>query len=332
MKHIWASSQKSKVRLSVSVGKIQAMTKHQHHFEQANQPPSCNTGVPSVPPLLKFDWYQASFEGVADSVSALFLRDFGGDFTEEKGLHSYEFALKHSERGFRLMWGGRNAGIYAQATGQDAEPIAMWIRANFPEHRVSRADVALDYRGQSLDTFKDIIEPIARKARASVCFVGDPDPSSKAGRTFYFGSRQSSDAFIRVYEKGLEQQAKGVEDSPEDWVRFEAVFRPRKERKVKAAKWTHEEFFKMSRWVGQAGKEVAGLSGEYEPDESIRKNTDEQSFEFLLLQYGPLIRRMVEKRGWAGFCRYLFISIFTPAERLKMEKDGRKETVHRSPP
>lgn len=301
----------------------------QHDFETGEQPPSCNTGVHSVPPLLKFDWYQASFEGVADEVEALFIRDFGGSFIEEPGRHSYEFGLKHDMMAFRLMWGGRNTGIYAQVSGQESDDVAQWIRRNFPEHRVSRADVALDYRGQSIEDIRAIVEPIARKAKAKVEMYGDPDPSYGNGRTYYFGSR-TSDVMLRVYEKGLEQRAKGVEDSPEDWVRFEGQFRPRKERKAKAARWTPEEFFTMGKWANEAANKVAGLSGTYRPDESIRKNSDEQSFEYLLLQYGPLMKRMAQKRGWAGFVRLLFVSLFTPAERLKMETEGRKRTGTRS--
>lgn len=306
------------------------MTIQQHDFDKSEQPPSCNTGVPSLTPLLKFDWYQAVFEGSADEVAALFIRDFGGEFMDDAGRNSYQFGQKHSEMTVFMMWGGQNTGIYLQVSGQESDDVAQWIRRNFPDHKVSRADVAIDYRGQSIEHFYGLVEPIARKARVKVEMWGDPDPSYGNGRTYYFGSR-TSDVMLRVYEKGLEQRAKGVEDSPEDWVRFEGQFRPRKDRKAKAARWTPEEFFTMGKWANEAANKVAGLSGTYQPDESIRKNSDEQSFEYLLLQYGPLIRRMVEKRGWVGFCRYLFISIFTPAERLKMEKNGRKETVTRSP-
>lgn len=297
------------------------MTHQKHDFEAGSQPPYTNRGVPSVPPLSRFDWYQASFEGAADSVAALFLRDFGGSFTDIKGVNTYEFGLRHDGQSFSLFWGGRNTGIFAVASGGDAHHLAEWIRANFPEHRVSRADVAIDFRGQSIEGLVAITEPIARKARASVIFVGDPDPKSGKGRTWYFGSK-SSDVRVRIYEKGLEQRAKGVEDSPEDWVRFEGQFRPRKERKAKAAKWTPEEFFTMGKWANEAANKVAGLSGTYQPDESKRRNTDEQTFEYLLLQYGPLIKRMVEKQGWFGFCRYLFVSLFSPKEREQVETKG----------
>lgn len=305
------------------------MTLQKHDFEQATQPPYTNRGVQSDRPPLRFDWYQASFKASLDAVEALFIKDFGGSFDEVKGVNTYENGVKHDERAFSVYWGGRNEGLFVVASGQDAEPIARWIRANFPEHRVSRADVAMDFRGQSIEGMVAITEPIARKAKASVLFVGDPNPLSGKGRTWYFGSK-TSDARVRIYEKGLEQRAKGNDEAPEDWVRFEGQFRPRKERKAKAATWTHEEFFTMGKWANDAANKVGGLSGTYRPDESIRKNSDEQSFEFLLHQYGPLMRRMVEKRGWPAFVRLLFVSIFTPAERVEMEKNGRKGTVHRS--
>jgi hypothetical protein len=306
------------------------MTHQKHDFETGTQPPYTNRGVPNCAGRLKFDWYQASFEASLDALEALFITDFGGEFIETKGVNTYTNGMKHDGQSFSVYWGGQNTGLFVVASGQDSEHLAQWIRLHFPEHRVSRADVAIDFRGQSIEGLVATTEPIARKARAAVLFVGDPNPISGKGRTWYFGSK-TSDVRVRIYEKGLEQRAKGVEDSPEDWVRFEGQFRPRKERKAKAAKWTHEEFFTMGKWANKAANEVAGLGGEYQPDESKRRNKDEETFEFFLRQYGPLIRRMVEKRGWVGFCRYLFISVFTPAERLKMEKDGRRETGTRSP-
>ena len=321
------------------------MTFQAHIEPDKGNPRSCNTGVPECDPptkhpkdFLRFDWYQASFIAQIDDVEALFIRDFGGEFLEDKGRHSYEFGSKHTELAVFFMWGGQNQGIYIQASGSDAEFVADWVRHHFPDHKVSRADVCLDFEAAgSFERLAGTIEPIARKARTSVTLIGDPDPTTMRGRTFYYGSRKTSDVFIRLYEKGLEQIGKGNETANPDWVRFEAVFKPRKDRKALAAKWSKAEFFQMSKWVNETANQVVGIEGVYQPDPSLRKNSDDLALEHMLNQYGNLLKRQVEKRGWQSLTERMFITLFTPKERAAFEKDpsglegrGEKETVSRS--
>lgn len=298
-------------------------------FENGTNPRLCNTGVQSANPptknnrnLLRFDWYQASFKGQVSDAEALFIKAFGGEWRPDRGRHSYENGLKHSEMAVFLMWGGQNQGIFLQVSGEDSEDVALWVRANFPEHLVSRADVCLDFIGaNAFDELAGTIEPIARKAGASVTLIGDPDPATMKGRTFYYGSRKSSDVFVRMYEKGLEQKVKGNETANPEWVRFEAVFRPKKIRKQLAAKWSKEDFFKMSKWVNETANEVVGLDGAFEPDPSHRRNSDEAALEHMLTQYRNLLRRQVENRGWQSLTERMFISIYTPKERAHFEKN-----------
>ena len=296
-------------------------------FDQDPRP--SNTGVPNLERTLsitRFDYYSASFSSDVDTVEALFLRDFGGEFTQTHGVNGYTDSLKHNELTVRVCWGGQNPGVFVLVSGEDSEAVSSWIRSNFPDHKVSRADVCVDFcEAGSFERLSKIIDPIARKGRAKVLFIGDLDISSKDGRTMYYGSFKSN-AFVRLYEKGLEQIGKGVEDADPNWVRFEGQFKPKKEMKSMAAKWSKEEFFQMSKWINKAANEVVGLSGSFLPDPSKRRNSDEQTFEFLVKQYGPLIRRMVEKRGWLGFCRYLFISIFSHKEREILEMRGTLKT------
>lgn len=305
------------------------MTANPQVREHLPNPRSCNTGVQSATPatedsrhLLRFDWYQATFSARPDDVEALFIRDFGGEFIEDRGRHSYEFGSKHSELAVFLMWGGRNAGLFLQVSGEDAEPVAHWVRRNFPDHKVSRADVRLDFDAPgSFDRLAGTIEPIARKARAAVTLIGDPDPSTMRGRTFYYGSRKTSDVFVRMYEKGLEQMAKGSETANPDWVRFEAVFRPQKDRKALAAKWTKSEFFQMSRWANETANQVVGLDGAFEPDPSHKRNSDDAALEHMLTQYRNLLRRQVERRGWRSLQQKIYVSTFTPAERAAFDEN-----------
>jgi len=241
-------------------------------FDQDPRP--SNTGVPNLERTLsitRFDYYSASFSSDVDTVEALFLRDFGGEFTQTHGVNGYTDSLKHNELTVRVCWGGQNPGVFVLVSGEDSEAVSSWIRSNFPDHKVSRADVCVDFcEAGSFERLSKIIDPICRKGRAKVLFMGDLDATSKDGRTMYYGSFKSN-AFVRLYEKGLEQIGKGVEDADPNWVRFEGQFKPKKEMKSMAAKWSKEEFFQM-------------------------------------------------------FCRYLFISIFSPKEREILEMRGTLKT------
>lgn len=293
-----------------------------------NEPPSSNRGVPRAdPPTLlhlpapRFDWYQATVKGTPADVIKAFTDHFGGEFSPSGGLYSFKESAIHDDLGLRVLWGGRNADPHIQATSQDAAPVADFIRSAFPAHKVSRADVCWDFSlAGGFDLLRSIIEPIARKSRASVCLIGDPDPNSTKGQTIYFGSRKSSDLFIRLYQKGLERRAAGVVDADPDWVRLEVVVRPRKGRKADAATMQPQEFVGFSKWASQAVSEALGVAIPFLPDTTLRKSRDDEAFAHMCKQYGRLLRRLVEKDGWAVLQGSLYREIYTASERNKMER------------
>lgn len=300
------------------------------HFPQI-EPPSSNRGVPSVqPPTLlpspslfpspRFDWYQATVSGQPSAVLQIFESHFGGEFRPAAGLYSFTESAIHDTLGLRILWGGRNPEPHIQATSHDAVPVADFVRAQFPNHKVSRADVCWDFSMPGgFQILRDVIEPIARKARAGVCLIGDPDPASNKGQTIYFGSRKTSDLFIRLYQKGLERQAAGVKDADPDWVRLEVVVRPRKARKTEAATLPPEAFVGFSKWASKAVSEALGVAIPFLPDSSLRKSRDDEAFEHMCRQYGRLLRQRVERDGWAALQSQMYREIYTIKERIKME-------------
>ena len=103
------------------------------------------------------------------------------------------------------------------------------IRASEMPHRVTRADVALDFdrEGIAEQAFRVALE-IATREKLAVKMLGDwrPDGEREGGRTLYVGSTKSA-YFLRLYEKGLHPEQIGV--GRPNWFRIEAQITPEKQ-------------------------------------------------------------------------------------------------------
>lgn len=252
---------------------------------------------------MRFDYYAATIpEPVKPCLEGL-SRDLGGQFLPIRPLKNYSDGLECVVGGFRLYHGGQNPHPFFVATGEDAAAGAGVLRRSFPSHRVARADVAYDFiELGGFERVVQLIDPIARRAKVKVLQIGDPSPERKTGRTIYFGS-EDSDVRIRVYEKDLEQIAKGNHNVPAGWVRVELQTRPRKARKSLVASMTEAELFGLSRWSLKAAEAVLGVTVPYTPDRSMRESTTERAIRHMIDQYGNAIGRFVEQYGRKAFDR-----------------------------
>ncbi len=90
--------------------------------------------------------------------------------------------------------------------------------------KVTRIDLAVDDLGNKFFSCDDVHEfyenhqiiTTAKKFK----HVRSEESHNKDGETLYFGSR-SSDRFLRVYDKALEQKSKHRPDAPSSWTRWE---------------------------------------------------------------------------------------------------------------
>lgn len=246
---------------------------------------------------MPFDWYAATIpESVSDCMREL-SEQYDDDFVPDKPVSPYKEAAKHSETGIRIMHGGCNPLPFLFATGTDAPEAAEFIRRTYPTHRVSRADVAHDFRGEGgFDAVRSILDPIARKAGASVTFIGDPSPDQTTGRTLYYGSAKS-DVRICVYEKGLLERSRGSQSAPESWYRVELRVRPRKERKAITARLSASQLWGMSRWTSEAAPLVLGHSVAFHPDTTLRRSSADRAVHHMLRQYARSLRGFVDRHG-----------------------------------
>jgi len=232
------------------------------------KPPLCNTGATN----LRWDWYQATLKGCSDSltsVNAITLAlgetvSGGGRWVTCKGLYGYSQGvdLKGVLVGsVRVFWSAKD--VHVQATGAAAESIVDVLRRVWPQHLVSRADVAYDVVDPgSFERLYGQVHLLARTPRAggkvSTSTVGDWLDGID-GRTFYAGGK-SSRVRVRVYEKGHEQRAKDPgSKAPLGWTRLEWQLRPTSNQKAWLAQASKVEALGLSAFGADVAKDIVGV-------------------------------------------------------------------------
>ena len=229
-------------------------------------PPLCNTGASD----LTWDWYQATIKGSSDALtSANGVRSVlatvvgpGGQWAPTKALFGYPFGqeLQGVPVGtVKVFYGAGD--VHVQATSAAAEPVADLLRKWWPEHTVSRADVAFDtISAGSFDRLYQRVHHLARtnpRGKVSTSTAGDWI-DRETGRTFYAGGT-SSRLRVRVYEKGHEQRAKDPNCGADlDWTRVEWQLRPTSDQKAWLARASKVEALGLSAFGAAVADEVLG--------------------------------------------------------------------------
>ena len=223
--------------------------------ETLSAPPSCNTGASG----LTWDWYQATLKGLGDALTSVngilsvlgtVVRP-GSQWKACKALYGYACGVElvGVETGsVRVFYG--SGDVHVQATSAVAEGVAGLLQLWWPDHTVSRADVAWDVvERDSFDRLYRQVHALARsnpRGKVSTSQAGDWIDREQ-GRTFYAGGTASRLRVV-VYEKGHEQRSKDPGcTAPLDWTRVEWRLRPTSDQKA---------------WLARASKvEALGLSG-----------------------------------------------------------------------
>lgn len=283
----------------------------------------------------QFDWYQASIPAppqvVVDTLASSF-DDFHDVKHLDRGGSGYtESAMLRDREGdtIALVRYGGNQHPNVQTSSFRAIAGSAAIRKHWPDHRVSRLDVACDFDGPEVYTeITTACRGIADVHRLSSGreFVPD-DP--EAGRTYYLGSA-ASNVMLRAYEKGREQRAKGVADAPIDWTRVELQVRPQKAAKTTLATMQPEAAWGVARWTQDVG--MLMLSKEAERiliDPRIESDAERtmghvvHQYRLFALDYGTRVSEVVHglidptpTEAFRAFCDRLF-------ERMCAEHEAR---------
>lgn len=185
---------------------------------------------------LFFDWYACGIDENPDKIMASLAESYPlGTWESSKPMQGYLHASSLLSPDLKpyctLWWGGGSQGtmVHAFSTGSMANTFASAVRLRYPVHRLSRADIAVDYDESgtwpSLHSLAISLHEnkFVRKLPSYTGGMGQEslDTQVGAGRTIYLGSRQSVH-YVRFYEKGKKDDI-----SRPDWCRVEVEFKPR---------------------------------------------------------------------------------------------------------
>ena len=243
--------------------------------------------------LSRFDWYQGSFPEQARMTAVDVLAPLGDEAPKRiAGMHAYHRGWDIRRQGTSLcrVYEGRGLTDHFVASGSDAPEIARCVRIHATGHRVSRADVCLDFQrgGSFFDSTRDLIveELAGRVTLTEYVETGLREKSS----TLYVGSRKS-ETRVRLYEKGKQDTTYAV-----DTVRLELQARPGKQdRKVYASQLDPDGFWGMARWSRWMVEALAGLAVVAAPPRSARVSDLDRALDAMALQYGKRILEQAQR-------------------------------------
>lgn len=178
-----------------------------------------------------------------------------------KPKNGYQVAYSLTRAGHEILTfdtagTGGAAGSSMFNSASTASEVYPLIQQMFPkQHCVSRLDAALDTSHPGAwDEQELLLAEVCTRFKVSMTPYGEghkrPDGTRDAtkGRTWYCGSPKSTFRIV-LYEKGLEQIAKGYPAEP-DWVRMEVRVRPQSKHKHEVGQLNlkPEDLFGFSRW------------------------------------------------------------------------------------
>lgn len=237
----------------------------------------------------RFDYYAATLpDDHPASVYDLFAPICDEPPVLIRGQNGYANGFQFRQNGRTIATGYEAPGRadHVKATGSDAPMVADFLRRVVPAHRVSRADVALDFVGSP-----DLWPVGEARLRAAISpnvkrrTISEDQPSTgHLARTLYLGSR-SSEVFTRFYESG-----KVHPELPADAVRLETEVKPTNAaRKAEASSREPLDFYGYARSSRQALDVISAMAAPIVPPRVRRPSDHERSLNNLAAQYGNVL-------------------------------------------
>lgn len=259
--------------------------------------------------VARFDWYQATVRADVGAVRACLARiaPRGRWEPADRAPHGYRYAERLvAVDGLRAaIWhGGMHTHPHAVVSGEDAQAGAELLRAELPEHAVSRADACIDYADPgAYDRLQGLALGVANERGIKVGTAGDHLLTFK-GRTLYLGAK-SSHTRLRVYDKAEELRGKFASDPvrlatvPAELARLECQVRPHtSQARDQAARISPVELMGSAAWMRELMRQVAGLDiAPFQAGNVWRQSDDDRAYAALLAQYGGLLKRLVVDLG-----------------------------------
>jgi hypothetical protein len=225
----------------------------------------------------------------------------------------------------QVWWGDRHAHPHAVFSGECSPDGAALLRAEFAAHRVTRADVCIDYAAPgSYDRLQELALGVARDRGIKVGTAGD-HLLTKQGRTLYLGS-SASHTRMRLYDKAAELRQQYQADLvrlaaiPAELARLEVQVRPASaEAKRAAATVEPMALMGSAAWSRELLRQVEGVALEpFQAGKVWRQSDDSRAYASLLAQYGGLLTRVCADLGsWACLGEQIGYDL---AERAKAKR------------
>jgi DNA relaxase NicK len=184
----------------------------------SDQPPPCNTGVPTPTHTVVLDYLAAHVEASIEDTVGKLCAELGTVHQLGRGMHGYSHCaeLVSGDDVWVRVFYSQGGTPWLQASGTNAQPVENALRRAGLRYRCTRKDAALDL--YDAEWFPILVATGKSYATSgalplSVEHAGDWQYARK-GRTLYVGSRRSR-RFLRLYEKGRKEQ------TDPNWIRAE---------------------------------------------------------------------------------------------------------------
>ena len=246
----------------------------------------------------RFDWYEMTFDGWDDAASSLAVA-LRTDSRSERGRNGYAecVSLVRGEDELARVYGrsARLGEVHVVVTGGSCDEVVPVVRRLWPEHRVSRADSAVDLVAD-FDSVDSEAVAFAKRRGLSFRLVTD----SEGGATRYLGA-PSSEVRCRVYKKTEQLRAVHPERAstvPDGVVRFELQVRPEKRaRKEAVAALDADSLWGLSQWAQTFALDMLGVDAERTYLQFRRPSSWSRAVYFLGQHYGRLVRDRAATEG-----------------------------------
>lgn len=215
----------------------------------------------------------------------------------------------------------KGMGIFLEVKGYSGcKRIAAFINSldKVWKWSMTRADVALDFKGKVFESLKEKLVGYARQKNITHLNTQGDWINCVKGRTLYAGSKKSEIQF-RLYEKSEEQWEKGNKLYPPNMVRMEVQIRLTKRQRAHVTELTPLNVLSVNRNVSEFYGSLISTAIEPTYIPKTPEKTDLEKINLAIDQYYSIITRLISDVGLVGLLK-IFI------KRLKLNDAKSKRT------
>lgn len=210
-------------------------------------------------------------------------------------LKGVEVLNDNQNRLLLISYGGDHVKGITQvhSTGDNAPDLHRALKLSGLDHEPTRIDSAIDWDEEYLfDTLAPVFKQFAVEKGLKIGMLGDWHRNE--ARTLSIGSRNAP-LFVRLYEKGYEQRAKGDEKASLSWVRFEVEIKYKKSKqRRRMAQLSPSDMFSLG-WIGDLCKTIMFEVSSMPMPSSYSSPDIDRSLAHVKKQYRKVFERLADQ-------------------------------------